>query len=241
MPVPVALLRGVRCVVAAGSIAPESAAAALALADYTIRKSLADLGRDANPVTLIADRAGVLATGVSPFTGEQGSRTDAALTLYLAAIPAVGQTRFGGVNVGPKLTIPRVRTVPIKPQVPGSRTLTPADVAAIKRVSEKYNVRIDVGGSRANGRGRNIDRFDLPVSKGPGTRSDIDFIVSPDHPQYRSIMDELREVGGGAGQPHPDNGFLSAFPSAGEELGDGWRIRFEPGADPATSLLDGSP
>ncbi len=89
--------------------------------------------------------------------------------------------------------------------VVGPKSLLAEDAAKIQGIAEKYQTRIDVGGSPAIGEGRNIDQFDMPVDKGQGTRSGIDYIVDPDHPQFQQIMAELREVGGGAGSLHPDS------------------------------------
>jgi hypothetical protein len=110
--------------------------------------------------------------------------------------------------------------------VPGEKTLTPEEVAEIQRIVDKYGKRIDVGGSRARGEGRDIGQTDLPADKGPGTRSDIDFILDPQDPQFKDIMAELRQVGEGAGSLHPDTAFLSKY-----DTGDP-RIRFEPGQPP---------
>jgi hypothetical protein len=114
-------------------------------------------------------------------------------------------------------------------------TLQEKDVVDIQRVVDKYGVRVEIGGSRAQGRGRLIDRHDLPVDKdydGPGTsRSDIDFIFDASHPRAKEIMAELRKVGGGAGSKHPDSDYLSTNPKMWEEKGD-WRFRFEPSRPP---------
>jgi len=56
--------------------------------------------------------------------------------------------------------------------VVGPGKLTPQEAEQIQRVADNYNTEIHVVGSRAGGRGRNIDT-DLPVGKGEGTRSDI--------------------------------------------------------------------
>jgi RHS repeat-associated protein len=56
-------------------------------------------------------------------------------------------------------------------------TLTKVESDALQKVANKYNTRIDVVGSRAAGEGRNINT-DLPVGKGPGTRSDIDIRIN---------------------------------------------------------------
>jgi len=102
------------------------------------------------------------------------------------------------------------------PSLVSRTTLEAQDVADIQRIADKYEIRIDVGGSRARGAGRNIDQHSLPVDKGTGTRSDIDFIFDIDHPKAKEIMAELRKVGGGAGSLHPDVRFLYGFPDAAD-------------------------
>jgi len=78
-------------------------------------------------------------------------------------------------------------------------TLTAAERTQIQAISDNYNTAIDVVGSRAAGKGRNINT-DLPVGKGPGTRSDIDFRVDASHPQVNALIADLRTVGNGAGR-----------------------------------------
>jgi hypothetical protein len=61
----------------------------------------------------------------------------------------------------------------------GPGKLTESEAKALQDVANKYKTDIYVVGSRGRGEGRNIDT-DLPVGKGPGTRSDIDLKVNPD-------------------------------------------------------------
>jgi hypothetical protein len=124
--------------------------------------------------------------------------------------------------------ITRQQTIQPQPQLISPNSLSEQDAADIQKISNKYNIRIDVGGSRAQGTGRNINRHDLPVDKGPGTRSDIDFIFDTSHKNAEEIYNELKQVGGGAGRMHPDSNFLYRFSTAPEEMGPGWRFRFEP-------------
>lgn len=126
------------------------------------------------------------------------------------------------------------------PDLIGPNSLESKDVSDIQTIANKFGVRIDVGGSRAQGRGRNIERHDFPADKDPGdnrTRSDIDFIVDVTHKDFPRIMSELRPIGGGAGSLHPDARFLSRHPNAPEESGAGWRFRFEPGQAPQVIRL----
>ena len=55
----------------------------------------------------------------------------------------------------------------------GKGTLTEAELAELQAIANKYDAELDVIGSRASGNGRNIDKPNLPVGKGPNTRSDI--------------------------------------------------------------------
>jgi RHS repeat-associated protein len=85
---------------------------------------------------------------------------------------------------------------------PSGGTLTPAESAEIQATANKYGTTIDVVGSRAEGKGRNIDT-DLPVGHGVGTRSDIDFRVDASHPQVGPLIKDLKKVGNGAGSASP--------------------------------------
>jgi hypothetical protein len=81
---------------------------------------------------------------------------------------------------------------------PNAGTLTAAEQAEIQAIANNYNTTVDVVGSRAAGQGRNIET-NLPVGKGPGTRSDIDFRIDTSHPQVDALMADLNNVGNGAG------------------------------------------
>jgi len=81
--------------------------------------------------------------------------------------------------------------------------LTPQEIDEIQNIADRYDVEIDVVGSRARGEGNNIDT-DLPVGHDPGTqRSDIDFKFDARHPASDDIVDELKDVGNGAGSADP--------------------------------------
>ena len=75
-------------------------------------------------------------------------------------------------------------------------TLTKSEVAEIQAIADRYNTPIDVVGSRASGLGRNINDPSLPVGKGPGTRSDIDFRFDTLNPAVTS-----HPVGAGSQAP----------------------------------------
>lgn len=78
-------------------------------------------------------------------------------------------------------------------------TLTAAERGEIQDIADFYQTDIDVVGSRAAGEGRGLGT-DLPVGKGPGTRSDIDFRIDADHPLVDDLIGALKTVGNGAGR-----------------------------------------
>jgi len=115
------------------------------------------------------------------------------------------------------------------PSIVGRGSLEAEDLVEIQRISKAYRIDIEVGGSRANGKGRNIASHNLPVDSGvTASRSDIDFIFDLDHPSARDIARELRSVGHGAGSVHPDARRLWNYPDSWEEHGNGFRILVEP-------------
>jgi RHS repeat-associated protein len=82
----------------------------------------------------------------------------------------------------------------------GTGTLTPAERAELQQIADRHNAQIDVVGSRAAGEGRNIDT-NLPVGKGPATRSDIDVRISgeADIASRGRLSHDISNVSGGAG------------------------------------------
>ena len=91
--------------------------------------------------------------------------------------------------------------------VVGLGKLTPQEAEQIQRVTDNYNTEIHVVGSRAGGRGRNIDT-DLPFGKGESTRSDIDMGIhgQDDIDKRGRLSQELTNVGGRAGTVSPFTG-----------------------------------
>jgi RHS repeat-associated protein len=89
-------------------------------------------------------------------------------------------------------------------------TLTAVERAEIQAIANQFKTEIRVVGSRAAGRGRNVGT-NLPVGKGPGTRSDIDFIIDGqvDISARGALTDALRNVGNGAGSVISPRGFSS--------------------------------
>lgn len=86
--------------------------------------------------------------------------------------------------------------------VPGPRTLTAAELAELQAIADRYQTQIDVVGSRAQGRGRNIDHPELPHGKGEGTRSDIDVRVDGDADIRSSgrLSNDIANASNGAGK-----------------------------------------
>lgn len=93
-------------------------------------------------------------------------------------------------------------------------TLTASETAEIQAIASKFNTQIDVIGSRAAGMGRNIDNPALPIGKGVGTRSDIDFRINGqvDIDTRGALTDQLNQVGNGAGSVASSTGLPSQQP-----------------------------
>jgi len=211
--------------------------------------TLADVALCAGVVAKIVGKgrtAIVIARGAAAVeAGVGGYRACEAVSLtlegeYIAAAGAAGEATlrlFGASALWRRSRLGGTAGHVGAPPLIGPKSLTKKDVADIQRVVNKYRVRVDVGGSRARAAGRNICQPQLAVDKGPGTRSDIDFIFDLDHPKAEEIMTELRRIGEGAGSLHPDARCLSRFRDAGEEIGPGWRFRFEPYTQPRVLRL----
>ena len=92
---------------------------------------------------------------------------------------------------------------PDRPPVPevANGTLTQSEAAQLQAIANRYNTEIHVVGSRANGTGRNINNPDLPVGKGPGTRSDIDVRIDgqADINSGGRLSNDISNVSNGAG------------------------------------------
>jgi RHS repeat-associated protein len=85
-----------------------------------------------------------------------------------------------------------------------ANSLTAAERAEIQAIADKYETTIDIVGSRAEGRGRMIEKTHLPQGKDPvdapgTTRSDIDFKIDGSHPQVDALIEDLRKVSNNAG------------------------------------------
>jgi RHS repeat-associated protein len=79
-------------------------------------------------------------------------------------------------------------------------TLTVAESEELQAIANDFKTEIDVVGSRAAGKGRNIET-DLPVGKGSGTRSDIDVRIDGQRniDSRGALADRVIAVGKGAG------------------------------------------
>ncbi len=103
----------------------------------------------------------------------------------------------------------------------GLGDLTTGEVRSIQKVVDQAERPLEVGGSAASGTRRGVGT-DLPIGKGPGTKSDIDYLAPPSAQPY---FDGLQ-----AGLPglDPKSGII---PGTGNPY-IGPFIRFEPGAKP---------
>jgi hypothetical protein len=77
-------------------------------------------------------------------------------------------------------------------------TLTPDELEELQKIADEFGTIIEVVGSRAEGRGRNIDTS-LPIGKGEGTRSDIDVRIDSeiDILTGGALSDGLKNILGG--------------------------------------------
>ncbi|WP_343817671.1 RHS repeat protein [Dyella marensis] len=106
----------------------------------------------------------------------------------------------------------------------GLGDLTNAEVAQIQRIVNKAGRPLEIVGSAAKGTRRGVGSK-LPVGKGPGTRSDIDYIAPPGSLPYYDGL--------GGGLPSIDSGTGIIPGSANPSIGPS--IRFEPFAPPYAS------
>ena len=91
-------------------------------------------------------------------------------------------------------------------------------MAQIQRVVDDAGRPLEVVGSAATGTRRGVGT-DLPIGKGPGTRSDIDFLVPP------SSLEHFRGLTGRLPSLDPGSGVISGIHNP--HIGPA--IRFEPG------------
>jgi RHS repeat-associated protein len=105
----------------------------------------------------------------------------------------------------------------------GLGDLTNHEVNSIQKTVDDAGRPVEVVGSAAKGTRRGVGT-DLPIGKGPGTRSDIDYISHPTHLPY--LMDFQHGLPG----IDPQTGIVPGV--SNPYLGPS--IRFEPGAAPQT-------
>ncbi len=163
-----------------------------------------------------ATRAGVnqpLGDVVDVANAEQGAAA-AAETEYASFYNSKAKhgTWEGGVGVTykPGAAMAEATFIPGMKPFPGNRfthlpegTLTSSEIEELQGIANEYRTTFDVIGSRASGEGRNIYNPELPVGKGPGTRSDIDIRYSGqvDIGSRGAFSEALSGVGNGAGSP----------------------------------------
>jgi len=93
-------------------------------------------------------------------------------------------------------------------------SLTKLEGKELQAIADRFKTKIDVIGSRAADKGRNINDPNLPVGKGPGTRSDIDVRIDGqvDIDTGGALSDAIRGVGNGAGRVSSSTGLPSKPP-----------------------------
>jgi hypothetical protein len=109
----------------------------------------------------------------------------------------------------------------IQPGDPTYGDLTQEEVRQIQEIVDRAGRPLEVVGSAAQGIRRNAGTS-LPIGKGPGTKSDIDYLVPPGSMgHYQSFQDQLPSIDANTGViPGTHNPFI------------GPAIRFEPGCAP---------
>ena len=104
----------------------------------------------------------------------------------------------------------------------GLGDLTKAEVNTIQKVVDKAQRPLEVVGSAAKGTRRGVGSS-LPIGKGPGTKSDIDYISHPAHLPY--LMELQKKLPNIDPKHGISPGTINPF------IGPG--IRFEPGSKPS--------
>ena len=106
------------------------------------------------------------------------------------------------------------KTVEGCPAELGPGTLTDEELKELQELADKHDTQIDVIGSRAEGRGRNITDKNRPVGKGAEERSDIDVRIDgqKDIDSAGQLSDGIKGVGNGAGSVASSTGLESKPP-----------------------------
>lgn len=162
-----------------------------------------------------AAAAGVARTALSfAAAGAASSATEQAVTsghVDVSNVAAAGI--LSGVTGGALRTLATGAT--------GIGDLTSGEVRQIQGVVDSAGRPLNVVGSAARATRRGIGS-DLPIGKGAGTRSDIDYLVPPGNaPYFRGLEGDLPSI-------DPGSGIIVGHPNPW--IGP-W-IRFEPGAEP---------
>jgi hypothetical protein len=179
-------------------------AAAAAAIVYTANL-MTPAGRKAN------EQAGkALANGVKSIADSVSQVFSTSKPCAVGECPYANQANQANTEAAPAApAVPDVPAAPAAPATPaipnqgvfGPGTLTEQELKELQDIADKHNTPIDVVGSRARGDGRNIDRPELTVGKGEGTRSDIDVRSDgqADIDSRGAISDAISNVSGGAG------------------------------------------
>jgi hypothetical protein len=105
--------------------------------------------------------------------------------------------------------------------------LTAGEVRAIQAAVDETGQSVTVVGSAARGSRRGVGT-DTPVGKGPGTRSDIDYVVEKPYPEFPSALDDLDPLVSKLPDVNPGHGPIRGTYNPYEGPG----IHFEPGRPP---------
>ncbi|MEI9961408.1 MAG: hypothetical protein WDM76_09870 [Limisphaerales bacterium] len=109
----------------------------------------------------------------------------------------------------------------------GLGDLTAAEVRAIQAAADETGESLTVVGSAARGTRRGVGT-DLPIGKGTGTRSDIDYVINKPYPQFPSPLNDLDHILPRLPDVNPAHGVIRGPFNPFEGPG----IHFEPGKSP---------
>lgn len=175
-----------------------------------------------SPTNLVDDGLNVITTGMY---GATKQAVDATKTVIDEGVYGAGKVlgntiaQVGAMAVGEG--VGKVVDAATGAQGLGLGDLTKAEVKDIQKTVDQAGRPLEVGGSAASGTRRGVGT-DLPVGKGAGTKSDIDYFTPPSHmPYFMDIQHQLPSIDPGTGiAPGTINPYM------------GPGIRFEPGSSP---------
>jgi len=99
-----------------------------------------------------------------------------------------------------------ISTIVVRVKFPlGAGTLTRKELADLQKIADDFDTEIHVVGSRASGKGRNIDSK-FPVGKEPksATRSDIDCRVDGSNQRVENVIDRINATETANAKPKHD-------------------------------------